>query len=313
VLALAATRAAAAPAAPASAGPVSVTVVPSKTEVTVGEPFAIEVRAQGPAGASYTFAGEASADDLELRTPPLAPDAPAPPPGAHRYEAALFALGEVTIPPIPVRYTLADGTAGEAASAPLTLRVVSLLSKDAEKQTLADIRGPARVSVGPAFWIALCLGFALLAALLVLVWRRRRRRVASPAPLSQPELPADVEALRALDALCAEALPVRGELRPFYIRLSAIAKRYLERRLAAPVLEMTSAETFAFLRGHSYGGDLLPVVRDLAEAADRIKFARAEGLVPEAERHLAVVRALVPALEARMRPVLAAPAQQEAA
>ena len=117
-----------------------------------------------------------------------------------------------------------------------------------------------------------------------------------------PELPPDAEALRALDALAAAGLLPRGEYRSFYIQLAAVAKRYLERRLGAPVLEMTTAETLAFLRGHPHGGELLPVMRDLAEAADRIKFAKGQGLAQEAERHLAAVRALVPALEARLRP-----------
>ena len=95
---------------------------------------------------------------------------------------------------------------------------------------------------------------------------------------SVPELPPDAEALRALDALAAQDLPARGEYRAFYIALTLVAKRYLERRLAAPVVEMTSAETLAFLRGHAHGGELLPIVRDLAEAADRIKFANGDGL-----------------------------------
>ncbi len=56
---------------------------------------------------------------------------------------------------------------------------------------------------------------------------------------------------------------------------------------------MTSAETLAFLRGHAHGGELLPIVRDLAEAADRIKFANGDGLSDEARRHLASVRRLV--------------------
>jgi hypothetical protein len=303
---------AAAPPPPASVGPVRVTAVPSKSEVTVGEAFAIDVRAEGPAGASYAFAGEATADEMELRTPQPASDASAPAPGTHRYEATMFALGEVTIPPIPVRYTLADGTTGEATSAPLTVKVVSLLPKDPEKQTLADIRGPAGVAIGRAFWLALGVVLALLAVLVTLAVRRRRRARA-PLLAPQPEVSPDVEALHALDALAGEALPARGELRLFYIRLSAIAKRYLERRLTAPVLEMTSAETLAFLRGHPHGAELLPVVRDLAEAADRIKFAKGQGLVPEAERHIASVRALVPALEAKRRPVGSVPAAQERA
>ncbi len=288
-------------AAPAPASLVSVTATASKSEVTVGEPFTIELKATGPAGTSYTFAGEASADELELRTPPPAQDAPAPEPGTHRYEAAVFALGELQLPPIPVRYRLPDGTTGEAASAPLSLKVISLLPKEAAEQKLADIRGPAGVGIGRAFWVALALGLVLLAAL-VLWLVQRRRGTTAPAAALPPTLAPDVEALRALDELAAEGLLGRGELRPFYIRLSTIAKRYLERRLGAPILEMTSAETLAFLRAHPHAGDLLPVVRDLAEAADRIKFAKGRGLVPEAERHLAAARALVPALEAKLRP-----------
>jgi len=103
-------------------------------------------------------------------------------------------------------------------------------------------------------------------------------------------------------ALAASGLLGRGEYRRFYIALAATAKRYLERRLGAPVLEMTTAETLAFLRRHRHGSEFVPVLRDLSEAADRIKFARGEGVREEAERHLAAVRALVPALEARLQP-----------
>ena len=293
----------AAAAEPKAGSPVSVGATPSKREVTIGETFTLELKATGPAGTTFTFAPEATADALELRTPPSpqATSAPAPEPGTHRYEATVYALGEVQLPGVPVRYKLPDGTTGEAASAPITLKVVSLLPKDAAEQKLADIRGPALVGIGAPFWIA--LGLALLLVVALALWLlRRRRRSAAPAAARVPDVPPDVEALRALDALAADSLPARGELRVFYIRLAAVAKRYLERRLAAPILEMTSAETLAYLRAHPHGGGLLPVVRDLAEAADRIKFAKGEGIGPEAERHLQAVRALVGALETALRP-----------
>jgi hypothetical protein len=320
VLALASTQAAPPPGVaspapePMPASPVSVTATASKSEVTLGEAFTLELKATGPAGATYTFAGEASADTLELRTPsaPAGAAAPAAEPGTHRYEATVFALGEFQVPAIPVRYRLADGTTGEAASAPLALTVVSLLPKDAAEQKLADIRSPAAVGVGAPFWIALGLAALLLGALALWLIRRRRHVAQRSAPSVAAE-PPDVEALRALDTLAAEGLPGRGELRPFYIRLTAIAKRYLERRLGAPVLEMTSAETLAFLRAHPHAGELLSVVRDLAEAADRIKFAKGQGLGPEAERHLASVRALVPALETKLKPPAAVEEEGKAA
>ena len=160
--------------------------------------------------------------------------------------------------------------------------------------------------------IAAALAVVLVAALVAgLV--RRRRRAEVPATVAVPELPADAEALQSLAALAGSGLLARGEYRPFYIRLTVVAKRYLERRLGAPVLEMTTAETLAFLRGHRHAGDLLGVVRDLAEAADRIKFAKGQGLAEEAERHLAAVRELVPALEAKLRPAPSAGTEGKAA
>jgi hypothetical protein len=292
---------AASPAAGAAPGsPVTVTAKASKTEVTVGESFTLELTASGPPGTTFTFAPEASAEELELRTAPAAPDAPLPA-GTHRYEAQVFALGELSLPGLPVRYRLADGTAGEAVSEPIVVKVGSLLPKGEDEQKLADIRGPAVVGIGRAFWVAVAVLVLALAALFGL-WLRRRRRPGTAAPVQSPDVLPDAEALAALDALAREGLPARGELRGFYIRLSVILKRYLERRLAAPVLEMTSAETLSFLRAHEVAAEWLPVVRDVAEAGDRIKYARGDGLVAEAERHLAAVRALVAALEARLRP-----------
>ena len=134
----------------------------------------------------------------------------------------------------------------------------------------------------------------LIAAAVVAGWCSGAGRKAEPRERrSLPALPPDAEARRELDVLAASSLLVQGEYRAFYIRLTVIAKRYLERRLGAPVLEMTTVETLAFLRGHPLGNELLTTVRDVAESADRIKFARGEGLAAEAERHLATVRDLV--------------------
>ena len=284
--------------------PVTVAATASADEVTVGETFTIELKALGPPGTSYRFAAGASEDEIELRTPEPAAageNAPAPEPGTHRYEAEIFALGEVEIPPIPVRYRLPDGTEGEAETEPIVLKVASLLPREADEQKLVDIQGPQRVGIGRAFWLALIVALLLGAGLVTWLVRRRRQETA-PAATPVPQTPPDVEALAALDALAASGLLEARAFREFYIRLTAVAKRYLERRLDAPVLEMTTAETVALLRDHAHGGELLPVMRDLAQAADQIKFARGQGLTEAAERHLAAVRALVAALEARLRP-----------
>jgi hypothetical protein len=289
---------AAAPVPASTPSPVRAEATASKTEVTVGELFTIEVKATGPEGAIYSFPGEAEQEQLELRTPANA--ATSPMPGLHRYEAAVFALGTVGIPSIPVRYRLPDGSDGEARTAPIELKVVSLLPKDAEAQKLADIRGPVGVEVGQAFWVG--LGVAMLLLAVLGLWLSKRRKSAVVAEVPVPDVAPDEEAFRALDRLAASGHLARAELRAFYIALTAIAKRYLERRLGAPVQEMTSAEMVAFLREGPHEQVLAGPLRDLATAADSIKFARGDGLTEEAERHLAAVRSAVGALETRLLP-----------
>jgi hypothetical protein len=111
-----------------------------------------------------------------------------------------------------------------------------------------------------------------------------------------------VEALAALERLAASGLVERADYRGYYIALAEIAKRYLERRLGAPVLEMTSSEMAAFLRDHPQGGPFASTVREMAWAADQVKFARGTGMEHEARRHLDAARGLVRGLEQRLRP-----------
>jgi hypothetical protein len=278
----------------------------SKTEVTVGETFIVEVKASGPEGTEFIFPAEIVADSIELRAAAPSASAPAvsapPPAGTHRYQAAVFALGETRVPPVAVGYRLPDGTRGEAHTAPIGLRVGSLLPKSEEERKLADIRGPVGLPVGAAFWIGLvALALILAGATYWIAKRLRRKPVAAPVAAAPPLEP-DEDARRALDALVASGLLARGEYRLFYIELTAIAKRYLERRLAAPIVEMTTAEMLAHLRSTPHGVELAPTLRDLSGAADQIKFARGRGLENEAARHLAAVRGLIDGLETRLRP-----------
>lgn len=282
-------------------------------EVTVGEPFRVELRGSAPAGTVWIFPERAGNDDVELlREPPPVPapgatPAPPPPAGTERYRAAVFAVTDVAVPPVTARYTLPDGTAGEVSSARLPLRLRSLLPKDEQERALGDVRAPVPLDVGWPFWAALAGALGLLLVLLAWLARRRRRPTASAASVA-PVLAPDAEALQALAALAASGQLARGDWRPFYIALAEVAKRYLERRLGAPILEMTSTETLAFLRGHVHGDALLGVARDLMGAADQVKFARGEGQSAEAARHLEAARGLVATLEARLVPSDAVPA-----
>jgi hypothetical protein len=285
---------------------VKVKATASKAEVTIGEAFSVDVTVEAPEGTRLEFPPEVAAEGYELR--PWT--APSPSPGAspetlpanvRRYDAAVFQLGEASVGPVVVKYQLPDGTAGEAQSEPVSMKVKSLLPKDAEEQKLADIKGPLALGIGTPFWIALAVATLAVVALVVFLLRRRGRPAFLPeraAPVVDPA----TEARAALDALARSGELARADYRAFYIALTAIAKRYLERRLEAPVVEMTTAEMVAFLRQSEKGTGLATPMRDLANAADQIKFAKGVGQEAEAERHLDAVRSLITILEERFAP-----------
>lgn len=282
----------------ADAPPVAARATASKTEVSIGERFTVDVRATGPAGCVFEFPAEASPEGFELVTAPADSN---PPTGTHRYQARVWALGDTTLPAIAVRYRLADGTGGEVETATIPIHVVSLLPKDKSEQKLADVRAPVAVGIGRAFWIGLVALLLLVGGLVAwLVMRRKPATTLAAAVI--PELEPDQEARLALDRLVSSGRLARAEYRPFYIELTAIAKRYLERRLEAPIVEMTTAEMLARLRATPQGLELVPTLRDLSGAADQIKFARGLGLIEEAERHVTATRAMIDSLEVRLAP-----------
>lgn len=304
-----------APTPEAAVGAVRVVATPSTTEPALAAPFSVTVQIEGPAGARFTVARAGGSGDVELiLEEPVAPgpvDAPLViegPTATLRYRAQAFAVDEAVVPPIPVRFRLVDGSEGEAASAPVPLRVASVLPKDPQQRQLADLKGPIGLEIAPAFWWALALALLLLAALAAWLWRRSRRPPVDVGATAVPPIAPDVEALQALEHLVP--LADAEERHPFYVGLAVVVKRYLERRLGAPVLEMTSAETVALLRGHPHGEALLTPVRELVSAADQVKFARAGAGRDEAQRHLASARGVVATLEARLAPP---PAKENAA
>jgi hypothetical protein len=280
----------------------------NKTDVTVGEPFGVDVAGAGPDGITWTFPEDAGNYQVELRTVPDPQGSAAALPGVHRYQATAFAVGDVAVPPVTVKYRLADGSEGEATTAPVPLRIVSLLPKGEGETKLVDIRGPDAVSIGRAFWIALAAAVLLVAGVVGL-FLRRRRRAEAPAP-AVPATPPDVDALRALEILAQSGLLGRGEARAYYIELVTIVKRYLERRLGLPFLEMTSQEAVVFLKSHREAAPLATAFREMCGAADQVKFARGGAVVEEGQRHLTGARSLVSTLESRLQ---AAAAQQEVA
>jgi hypothetical protein len=137
-------------------------------------------------------------------------------------------------------------------------------------------------------WLLAALAAAGAALLLWRWWRRRRR---SPEEIAAEPLPSpEVEAMAALDSLAADGC---GDGKRFYFDLTAILKRYLERRYEIPAAEMTVEELLPQVARLPLAVELAEPLKALCRLAEPIKFADAAADPGKMLGDLAFVRNLV--------------------
>jgi hypothetical protein len=275
------------------------------TNVSIGDRFAVTIEVTGPDGATYDFPREISTGSVDLRLSTK----PGSRPGTATYDAQVFALGdEAVIPDVSISYRLADGTAGSIATSPQKVNIVSTLDPQEKEPAPADVAPPVTVLVARAFWVASSI--LVLLSIAAFVWLIRKIRFPKKAadPVATPALSPEEEALLDLDKLATGRAAISP--RDFYIRITQVLKRYLERRLEAPVLEMTSAETLALIKSQAWTAPHAVALRDLVNFADLVKFGGVSEM-SNSDRQIQLVRDVVARIDRLRRAELDIQAAEE--
>lgn len=191
----------------------------------------------------------------------------------REYALTVTSAGDLTIPALTVE--VQDGASRQSLQTdPLTIVVSTLLPANADPSAPKDIAPPvsvARQGLSPGVWL---VAAGLLALLLGAGgWWYWRRRPARRTPLLQR--PAHLLALAALEQLQRQELIEQARIEAFYVRLSTIARRYIELRFGLRAPEQTTEE---FLNAVLRTDGLLVAHRDLLRTflqhCDLVKFAR---------------------------------------
>ena len=191
---------------------------------------------------------------------------------ARWYTLTIFATGDHLVPAPTVQYRTPGEELREAEGNEVLVGVTSLLAQETTATDIRDIKPPEEV---PFDWrpygivAAVVAAVGLLGAGLFYLLNRPRRQRLVPA-----EPPHEV-ALAALNKLRALHLVESGQIEEYYVRLSAIVRRYLEDRFSVRAPEMTTEEFLVAVAGD---GRLAPPHRrllgDFLSQADLVKFAR---------------------------------------
>ncbi|AEI69039.1 hypothetical protein [Corallococcus macrosporus] len=245
-------------------------------QVRIGDPFVYEVVITHPKDHRYELKVPQETGDFEfLDQTRQRQDGPESATTTFRVRMSAFALGAVTAPALT--FDVATPQGPRAFSVPgREVDVASTLPEDADGKgaDLFDYKPPEEVPIRSWRLVLTVLGVlaaALLAWALFRWWRNRPRHVEVV-----PRLPLDVRTRQALDALKAEDLPARGQVKDFYFRLSEIVRGYLGERYGFEALECTSSELMTSLRRMSTPGLPEDKLMRFVSESDMVKYARAD-------------------------------------
>jgi hypothetical protein len=274
-------------------------------QITVGERVTLTVEVSAPGGVEVRMPRlEGSLGAFSVRAARMPPDVPED--GrrrfTHTYELDTFASGPVEIPTVSIGFTdrrpeiagTGQAVEGELASDPLTVTVGSVLAGGEQPTDFRDIKSPVDVPVETALraWAlpaAIVAVAAAAATAAVVLGRRRKRR-----QVSERIVPPHEWALGELDRLAADNLIEQSRFHEFYVRLTDVVRRYIERRFSIMAPERTTDE---FLRETQMSPALRDEHKDLLggflRAADMVKFALHEPTAEEADSAFTAARGFV--------------------
>ncbi len=249
-----------------------VTMSASAATVTVGERVELRVLARVDAGIN-AMRVQVTPGAFEIiarhALPPVLTDA-----GGTLEEIitiAFFQTGDFEVGPFPVRL-LPGQDGGEAQTGRLAIRVRSLLQES--DRDIKPLKEPLPLGGDPRHLLPYAAALLLLLLLTALILYLRRRAQGRRALAVAPPPPPDVELEANLLQLKQSGLLQRGEYRAFFIALSAMLKRFIQRSYGFHAEECTTAETVPLLREKEAEATIVSGLEIVLTLADLVKFAR---------------------------------------
>lgn len=277
-----------------AAAPVSITASLDSAYILMGKQTALKldiVQDRGVQGAFINNNGDTLTREVEVIRA-LKPDTTDL--GSNREEIKReliiqsFDSGLYTIPPFV--YVAGNDTFTSNA---LALKVMPVAVDS--MATIHDYEGVAKPNTRiwdylPDFiveywWIFLIV---LLLAAALFVWLRyiKGKKAIPLVPKKKPVPPYEV-AMQALNRLKSEKLCENGHEKEYYTRLTEILRIYLDKRFGINAMEMTSTQIMQQLRSNDDTKTSAPVMKQILEMADFVKFAKVRPLPDDNQKAFA--------------------------
>jgi len=211
-----------------------------------------------------------------------------------------FSTGMVSIPPISLVLTPAQGNSHTYKTPEVPIEIESILDRHKDRADIQDLKGPIGF-FNPLPWILGALALTLLALLAWWISKRSPGRNLSKKP-PEPARPPEEVAQHALERLAQRHLLESGHVKEFYIELSNIIRAYLEGRFDAPCLDRTTSEIMNEIKSHWLHSTDFHTLKELLQDCDLVKFARFVPTIEDSKRHVELARGFIDHTTTRQAP-----------
>jgi hypothetical protein len=197
------------------------------------------------------------------------------------YNITTFTTGEYVIPPIEITYTDAKGEKKSISSERIFITVKSVGSSQAEMEDIRGLKPPIDIKAGNKI---LYIVLIIIIAAGVSTWFYIRSKAKA---LKIPQLPEELKkpawevALYELEKLKQSDLLKKKLIKQFYINLSEIIRKYIQRRFQIVALDRTTPEIKQELKEIKIDSRINEQINNFLQDCDLVKFAK---FIPKAEK-----------------------------
>lgn len=186
-----------------------------------------------------------------------------------------FDSGYYYIPQLAIQYEI-NGQNKESFTPQLALAVNTLPPDSLELAPIKEIiEEPFRLEdLVPL--VGSILIFCLLALIAIYFWRRGGETPIAEVEIPEVKRPAHEVALERLAILKTKQLWQKGNVKEYHSELTYIVREYLENRYQVQALESTTDEILRDLIALGFDETWKAKLREMLQAADLVKFAKAE-------------------------------------
>jgi hypothetical protein len=187
-----------------------------------------------------------------------------------------FLSGEYTIPPMKIVFKekdIEDVKEHELETEEIKINVTSLLPEKVADLKIHEIRPPVELPHPKRGWIwavSILSVVVITSVVSLLIWLRNRRQTEEIAvSILAHELAYDQ-----LEALIAEDLIAKGEVKLFFSKVSDILRHYIENRFGLHAPEQTTEEFMEEVKTSDYlSANYRPLLQKFLRYCDLVKFA----------------------------------------